>query len=241
MTIGFQFKLIFAFIIIANILIWFYARPIKTEWRNVPPAPTKFGAHAIGLGDYDLSYRSIGFMLQNIGKSDGRTQNLATYDYEELERWFFRSYDLVPQSSYVPILAAFYYGGVSDPEKVRHVVNFLKIAGNDPAFDKWRWIVHAIFLARHKMEDLDLAYELAEILKNIDNPDKPAWTEMMPAMIKNSKGEKEDAYLMLRAMLESSSDTLHPAEVNHLIGYICEQVLNMEDAAKDPICELNKS
>lgn len=220
--------------------MWFYARPIQTEWRNVPPAPSEFGAHAMGYGDRDLSYRLMAFMLQNIGKTDGRTVALNSYDYKELKKWFFASYDLLPESSHIPILAAYYYSAVSDPEKAREVIDFLKVAGNDPTFDRWRWLVHAIFVARHKVKDLDLAYELAEILKNIPNETKPAWTEMMPAMIQNSKGEKEDAYLMLRAMLESSSNTLQPTEVNHIIGYICEEVLSYEEALKDPICELNK-
>ncbi len=235
-----KFKIFFAVIIFANICVWFYARPLKTEWRNVPTAPSEFSAHAAGLGDENLAYRMIGFMLQNIGKVDGRTQNLNSYDYSELEGWFFRAYNLLPQSGYVPLLATYYYGAASDAEKLRHVVNFLKVAGNDTAKDRWRWLVHAIFLARYKIEDFDLAYELADILEKLDSPHKPQWTNLMPAMVKNAKGEKEDAYIMMKAILESSAQSLDPAEINHIIGYICEQILTPEEAEKDKICELNK-
>ena len=240
MDVSTKFKVLFGFVIILNVCVWFYARPIKVQWQNVPPAPSEFSAHATGLGDYNLSYRMIGFMLQNIGQVDGQTQSLKAYNYAELEDWFFKSYELLPQSNYVPILAAYYYGAVPDAEKVRHVISFLKVAGNDPTKDRWRWLVHAIFLARHKAKDLDLAYELAEILRDVESNNKPGWTKWMTAMIRNTKGEKEDAYHMLRLILESSAKDLHPAEVNHMIGYICEQVLTPEQAVKDPICDLNK-
>ena len=243
MQVSRSFQCFFALVIIMNICVWIYARPLQTSWRNVPPAPSEFAAHATGLGDNDLAYRIIGFMLQNIGKVDGRTQNLKTYDYNELTDWFFAAYDLQPNSSYVPLLATYYYGATSDPEQIRTLIGFLKVAGNDPIGERWRWLIHAIFLARHKVKDLDLALEVAEILKDLEKPNKPLWLNMMPAFIKNEtngESEKEEAYLLLKSMLETSGDSLHPAEVNFIIGYICEQILTLEEAAKDKICELNK-
>jgi hypothetical protein len=243
MQVSKSFQFVFALVIIANVCVWFYARPLQATWTNVPPAPSQFAAHATGLGDYDLSYRMIGFMLQNIGKVDGRTQALRTYDYKELVKWFFAAYALQPESNYVPMMATYYYGATPDREQARELIKFLKVAGSSPKGERWRWLIHAIFLARHKVGDMHLALEIAQVLRDMDSPNKPLWTNMMIALIKNDmneKSEKEEAYLLMKSMLESSADKLHPAEVNFIIGYICERILTEEEAAKDKICELNK-
>lgn len=227
-------------VIVAYISVWLYARPMKVEWRNIPPPPSTFGAHATGLGDAQLSYRMIGFMLQNIAGADTRSQSLKSYNYADLKEWFFRGYHLDTRAVFIPALAAYYYGATTDPAQARYVIEFLRVAGNDPARGRWRWLAHSIFLAQHKVKDLNLAYELAEILQRLNTAEKPAWADMMPAMIKNSKGEKEDAYIMLKTMLETSSESLDPTEINNLVAYICEQNLTKEQASKDPICNLKK-
>ena len=240
MRISRRFQAFFALVIMAHIVVWIYARPLQAEWRNVPPAPSQFSVQAAGMGDTQLSYRLIGFMLQNIGKVGGRTESLASYDYQKLQKWFFAGYDLDPQAAFIPMLATYYYGGTSKPDQARAVAEFLEVAGNNPYKDRWRWLVHAIYLAQHKVGDLNLALKLADILGKIPNQNMPPWTRQMKAMVLNSKGDKQDAYILMKTMLETSADTMEPTEVNQTIAYICEQILTPEEATHDPVCKLKK-
>jgi len=235
-----KFKIFFALIILVNICLWFYARPIQARWENVPPPPkNEYAAAAVGLGDRGLAYRISGLVLQNLGNVDGRTVKFEEYDYTELEKWFLSTYALDTQSNYIPTLAAYYYGSTQNKEQLEHVIDFLKIVGAKEQQESWRWLVHGVFLARHKMNDLDLALELSEMLEDHPDPNVPVWARHMSALVKNARGEKEDAYNIMVAILQSSSKDLQPTEVRFIVDYICQQILDESEAQTDPICQPN--
>src|SRR5690606_23680957 len=134
------------------------------------------------------------------GDTGGRTTSLNDYNYEELAKWFFLADTLDPVSNYVPYLAAFYFGGVQEPEKFRPVLDYLVHVGNRAEGEKWRFLAHAVYLARFELEDNDTALELANKLARVNNPNMPGWTRQMPAFIMNTQGKKEAAYALLLEM-----------------------------------------
>lgn len=227
---------VFAIILAVNIVFWFFAREQRVGWANVPPVPKASRASAMALGDSQLAYRAVGIMLQNLGDSGGRTTPLSAYDYGRLKGWFFLSDGLDPASDFVPLLAARYFGSSSDPAQVKEVVDYLEQVGQHPGPEKWRWLSHAVFLARHKEQNLARAFELAQILAGLDTPGMPGWTRMMPAFVLSELGEKDMAYRIMMNLLRESSERLHPNEVNHIIGYICEEILSPDEALSDPLC-----
>ena len=232
-----RFKIFFVCVICLNLSMWFYARPLQAQWQNVPAAPDKHSASAVGLGDREFAYRIYGLMLQNLGNIDGRTVKLSDYDYAELEKWFISVYSLNQQSNYIPTLAAYYYGATNDREQIKHVLNFLSLAGNKKGGEKWRWLTYAVFLAQHKLGDLDRALQIASLLRTHPDPNVPIWARQMSAMVYNAKGEKEDAYNIMVAILQSSIADLNPTEIRFLVDYICQQILSEEEAGIDPICQ----
>ncbi len=229
---------IFLFLaLVANIGLWFSARGVQAKWMNVPPAPEQRFASAYGLGDPQLSYRSVGIMIQNMGDSGGRTTSLDDYNYEELVKWFFLQDFLDPYSNYVPYLAAFYFGGVQDPQKFKPVLDYLVAVGSRVDGEKWRFLAHAVYLARFELEDQDLALRLAQKLAAVNNPKMPHWTRQMPAFIMNAQGKKEAAYALLLEMLKTDPKNLAPNESNFLRGYICERILEKSEADLNPLCK----
>ncbi len=220
-----------------NIALWFHARSFTSRWTNVPPVPSQISATASGLGDHQFAYRIIGIMLQNLGDTGGRTTGLAEYDYEELSKWFLLEHRLDPHSNFIPFLAAFYFGGTKNPEKLRPLIEYLRVAGNSTEGEKWRWLAHASYLARFKLNDYDLALELANKLAQLPKDDMPAWTRNMPALVLNARGDREAAFNMLLEILKSSADKMHPNEVNATRDYICTRILTLEEAAANPLCE----
>lgn len=229
-------KIALSLAVLLNLAVWYYARPIKAEWINVPPVPSTFSAAAGALGDKQLAYRTQAIFLQNLGSNGGRVTPIKNYNFERLAQWFFLGHALDPRADALPFLAAFYYGGSQDPTKIRPVLEYLKIAGNSAEGDKWRWLAHGAYLARFKLKDPDLALEMAQILSAIPNPDMPVWARQMPANILNDQGEKEASLQLMLGLLKTGSETLHPNEVNAMIDYICERILNENEAMQFDLC-----
>ena len=220
-----------------NVLTWLSVRTTQARWINVPPVPSASGASGFAVGDMQFAYRIISIMLQNMGDSGGRTTSLKDYDYEALQGWFFLADQLDPHSGFMPFLASLYFGSVPDPEKLESVIEYLRVIGSRPEGQNWRWLAHAVFLARFHMKDLDKAYELAEELAAIDNENMPVWTRQTPVFVLTARGDKEMAYDLMLEILKSSADNVHPNEVNEMRLFICTRLLDLVQAQKDPLCE----
>lgn len=223
--------------LILNIALWFSVKNIQARWANIPPAPSTLGAAMSGLGDLSFLYRGYALMLQNMGDTGGRTTALKQYDYSRLADWFNLLYHFDAHSDYIPFLASYYYSAIDDPEKLRHVVDYLEKAGDSEKGEKWRWLAQAVYLARFKMNDLDRALEISQKLSALKNPDVAEWARQMPANILNAKGDKQAAYELLVNMLKSDSDKLKPNEINAMVAYICEQILKPAEAKNNPLCQ----
>lgn len=224
--------------LVLNVALWFSVRGVQEAWENVPPAPDKrFGA-SYGLGDTQLAYRAIGLIIQNMGDSGGRTTSLKDYDYHELAKWFFLADGLDPVSNHAPYLAAFYFGGVQEADQFRPLIDYLVLVGTRPVGDKWRFLAHAIYLARFEMQDQDTALMLSEKLAKVNNPKMPGWTRQMRAFVMNAQGKKDAAYALLLEMLKDERG-LAPNEANFLRWYICEKVLEKAEAKLNPLCKDN--
>jgi hypothetical protein len=208
-----------------NFLFWMGISDIYAKWDGVPPVPTRQGALMMTLGDAQFSYRFGAITLQNLGDSGGQVTPLKDYNYARLGDWFWLLHDLDPASNHVPMLAAYYFGAARDPEDVAVVVRYLAAIGQNPAGNKWRWLVHAIFLARHRLNDLhlalDLAYKLAKMQPVGDT--LPQWAYHMPAFVLQEQGDRAAARKIVEDLL-TSSRRFHPNEVNFMKGYLVEQL-----------------
>jgi len=229
-------KIALTITVLINIVFWFHSRNIKSQWLNVPPVPSTFSALSSTLGDKQFASRVISIMIQNLGSTGGRVTPIKDYDFEKLGDWMMLNYSLDPQSSLTPYMAAYYFGASQDPTKIRPIIDYLRIVGNSAEKEKWRWLAQAVYLARFKLNDLTLAMEMAKELEKIPNDDMPGWTRSMSVNILNQQGEKEAALELMLGILKDKSDQLHPNEVNAMVAYICEQILDPDQAKSHALC-----
>ncbi len=228
--------LIFAVSLFANGAFWLGMKNTRAAWDNVPPVPTRSGAINMALGDPQFAYRAVGTFLQNFGDSGGRTVPLHEYDYDRLVDWFFLADSLDPESDYISRIAAYYYGASQDPEDVKKMLGFLEKVGTRNSGRKWLLLAYGMKIARHELKDMDTALHFANLLASLNRPDLPDWTRRAPAIILSAKGEKEAAYDILVNMLKTEAETMHPNEVNFIVHYICEDLLNRREARANPLC-----
>ncbi len=229
--------ILFTLVLALHIGAWGQLRDARARWINVPPAPSEAGAALFALGDAQLAYRGIGVMLQNLGDTGGMSSAFARYDYDELAHWFMLADTLDSHANFVPFLAAFYFGAAQTPDKLEPLTLYLHKIGSRTEGEKWRWLAHAIYLRRFKMNDLDTAYQWAQELATMDKPDMPYWTKQMPAFILNAQGDKRAAYDILVQMLKSGKGKMPREEVNAITAYICDQILDATQAANDSLCQ----
>ena len=225
---------LFILFFVANMLFWMESRSIQSLWRNVPPAPEAHRAGMMTLGDDQLAYRVYATMLQNLGSSGGRYVSLKEYDFKRLKNWFLLEDKLDPVSDAVPMMAAYYYGGVKDSDKLDHVLDYLSFVGERPIAEKWRWLGHAVYLARYQQKDNDKALALAYKLAANKNPDLGDWAKQMPVFLLQAKGETELAYEIMLGILQSNVDKMHPNEINFMRDYICNTLLKDRPDIADP-------
>jgi len=218
-----------------NIAVWIGSSDIFAKWDGVPPVPSHGAAVIMGMGDAQFSYRFGALTLQELGDGGGQTTALKDYNYEDLGKWFALLDGLDPAADHVPMVAAYYFGGTLVPNDVRVVYDYLARVGNNPHGQKWRWLVHAIFMARHRLYDNDLALDLAYKLSKMQlvDDEMPVWAKQMPAFVLADKGEKDDARRLVEDLL-MSSDKIHPNEVGFMEYYLVHQ-LGVSQAEVDAI------
>ncbi len=215
----------------------FSARHTQASWANVPPVPTKQGATMLALGDPQFAYRAIGITIQNLGDVGGRTTALKDYNYERLGQWFYLQDSLDPRSNFIPLLAAYYFGATQNPDDLDPVIDYLATIGQRDYGEKWRWLAQAAYLARFDQNDLDKAMELAHILAGLNYEGMPIWASQMPAFIAAAKGDKETALGLMLSLLRDKSGALHPNEVNFIVDFICNRLLDKDESATYPLCQ----
>jgi len=224
-------------LLILNLGVWFYSHARLPIWANVPPAPSLISASTAFLGDKEMAYRSLALTLQSFGNNTGQVQALKDYNYKNLGTWFDLGDALNSKSNYVPFLAGYYFGASQDPSKLMPVINYLRRIGVYPDEDKWRYLGQAVFLARHKMKDKELALQLADELAKTYKPGMPAWPLQMRAIIASDMGEKEMAYNLMVDSLMSEKSNLDPIEVNYMLDQICNYILTPDKRETNPLCK----
>ena len=220
-----------------NVAAMFYTKDKLPQWTNIPPAPSSLAITMAFLGDPELAYRSSALTIQNFGNMTGQDQALKDYNYDHLEQWFWMENSLNKKSNYIPALAAYYFGATQNPEQLYPVIDYLRVVGTYPDDGKWRWLGQSIFLARHKLDDQKLAMELADELAGVYRKGMPGWTLQMKSIIASEMGEKELAYDMMVEILKIESANLHPAEVNFMLDYICNTILDPVQKSQNALCQ----
>lgn len=209
--------------LIATLIFWSYHHGITTQWYGVPSVPSQQSTKIKFLGDQQLAYRSLSLSIQNFGDTGGRTEPLRNFDYNAVINWFYLGQSLDKKSNYLPNLAAYYYGGIEDKTKLRPLIDYLADIGQTGEGEKWRWLAQAVFLARFKLEDQDLALNLAYKLAALEGENLPVWTDQMPAFVLTKVGE-EKAALDIMTTIMATDRSLQQNDINYMCWYIEDKI-----------------
>jgi len=178
----------------------------REQASTVISPPSYEAALAISLGDREFFFRNGALHLINLGVSGGRAVPLKDLDYEALEAWFHLLDAFDSRSNLVPVIAGYWFGFTQNTADVRHVIDYLLARAEIDEETGWRWRMQAMYLAKHRMGDLDLALEIATDAAERDDPNAPFFMAQMPAFVLEDLGEEEAALILLLAIQEANPD-----------------------------------
>lgn len=195
-----------AALLAAQVTVGFGLLDRRAQERTLAPPPTREVALASALGDGEFFFRTGLLKLINLGVTGGELVPMKELDYGDLTGWFYLLDSLDPRSVTVPSLAAYWYGFTPKTADSRYIIDYLLSRAEFDAHDGWRWRVQAMFFAKHRLGDLELALAIAQDLAARDDPEAPYWVEHMPAFMLEGLGENEAALILLVSIMESKPE-----------------------------------
>lgn len=225
-----------ALLLLAQAAFWWRTESIKPDLAIVPNVPGRAAVHALTFGDDQFFFRALAFVIQNAGDTYGRFTALKLYDYTKLYHWFTLLDTLDARSNMIPGLASYYYSQTQNTPDVRYVVDYLYEHATADIGHKWWWLVQSIYLAMHKLEDKDLALKVALPLVN---PAVPVWAQQMAAVVREKRGEMEDALHIMETIRDNAENISGP-DLKYMIYFVEERLAKLEGERKKTLLESAK-
>jgi len=137
-------------------------------------------------------------------------------DYDRVVAWLDRILFLDPEGQYPLLSAARIYTVVPDDNKRRRMLNFVYQRFLDAPDQRWQWMAHAVYVAKHRLNDLDLALHYARELRvNTSAESVPDWAWQMELFVLEDLGDLEAAKILLGGLIESGEIT-DPRQIEFL-------------------------
>lgn len=222
----FRSYILLAMLVLLQLGYWYKTKDITPEMGIVPDVPGRDALHALTFGDDEFYFRLLAFNLQNAGDTFGRSTSLRYYDFNKLYHWFNLLDELDPKSNMIPAMATYYFSQTQNTEDVRYVVDYLYTHSVRDVGAKWWWLVQSIYLAMHKLNDKDLALKVSQPLVN---KAVPVWAQQMAAVVREKRGEMEDALRIMETIKEhAEANDIKEMDLKYMKYFIEERIGKLE-------------
>lgn len=216
---------------------WYHTKDMTPDLGVVPEVPGRQAMHALTFGDDQFYFRILAFNLQNAGDTFGRSTALRYYDFSRLYMWFTLLDELDARSDMIPAMATYYFSQTQNTDDIRYVVDYLYNHATRDIEHKWWWLLQSIYLATHRLGDMDLALKVA---KPMLHEKVPVFAQQMVAVVHEKRGEMEDAYNIMETIRTHIHD-IPEADLKYMIYFVKERLHRLEDAEKYQKMLLEKS
>jgi hypothetical protein len=190
---------------------------------EIPAAPV---LRAASLGDPIPLAQLLTLYLQAFDNQPGISIPFVQLDYARVEAWLSAALDLDPSGQYPLLMAAQVYAQVPDPARQRRMLELVYRQFQADPDRRWRWLAHATIMARHRLQDSQLALQYARALREqATGPRVPGWARQMEIFLYEDAGE----YAAARALL---GGLLHSGAISdlHEMRFLAERLSRMKGA-----------
>jgi tetratricopeptide (TPR) repeat protein len=214
--------------IVAQVVFSALQPPPRAQAEALPPPPAADALRAVSLGDPIALAQTVTLYLQAFDNQPGISIPFLELDYARVEAWLSRILELDPDGQYPLLLAAQVYSQVPDPARQRRMLDLVYRTFEADPVHRWRWLAHATIVAKHRLQDDQLALHYARTLRERTRPGEvPDWARQLEIFIYEDMGQYQAAKILLGGLLDSGAVT-DP----HELHFLMQRLQQIETAEK---------
>ncbi len=190
-------------------ITWSSSKPLSTiNIKKLPEPPSQIESQLFGLGDSIAISKIFMLWLQAFDNQPGVSIPFKNLDYGRVINWLERILGLDPRAHYPLLAAGRIYGVVEDEGRKRLMLAFIyEQFAKDPN-RRWPSMMHAIYVAKHRLKDYPLALKYAHaVAQEVSVDNIPSWVKQMEIYVLEDMGEIESAKILIGGLLESGAIT----------------------------------
>ena len=176
-------------------------RPVARAEALAPVLPVPWLRVAAAGEPIAFSY-GMALYLQAFDNQPGISIPFSELDYPRVIGWLRAMLELDPRNQYPLLLATQVYAAVPDPARQRLMATFVHEQFLRDPDQRWRWLAYTAILAKHRLNDTDLALRYARDIARLA-PTARSWARQMHIFILEDIGEVESARILLGGLLAS--------------------------------------
>ena len=178
-----------------------HARPLLSP-------PVYEFARAISFGEELVLAKIIMLWLQSFDNQPGISVSFADLDYTNVIAWLSLILSLDPNAQYPLLAGSRVYTEVADKTKQRAMLDFVAREFQRDPGARWPWMAHAVYVAKHRVGDIELALSYARSLaEHAEGTEIPNWARQMVIFVLEDMGKLGSAKVLLGGLLDSGKIT----------------------------------
>ncbi|HIF50154.1 MAG TPA: hypothetical protein EYQ42_01225 [Thiotrichaceae bacterium] len=196
---------------------------LEVKRYNLTIPPTSTHIRLMSLDDPVSAAKLTMLWLQAFDNQPGVSIPLKELNYDRVVEWLDIIIELDSKIQY-PLLAAIrFYAEVQDVEKQRMMIRYVSDKFIESPNERWSFMAHAVYVAKHRIKDLKLALECAELIRQHAKGDNvPYWAKQMEIFILEDMNELESAMVILGGLIESGE--LKDSHQRKFLGQKLEEI-----------------
>lgn len=199
---------------------WHFYQPAATARIRPLPAPMSAQTYRlISLDEPIATAKYLNLWLQSFDTQPGISLSFQQLDYHRIILWLDTILKLDPKGQYPLLVAAHIYGSIHNHRKQRMMMDYIfrKFQQHPGAY--WRWLAHAVIIAKHELKDNALALKYANALASASASKAthvPYWARDLKIILLEDMGELEAARIIVGGLI-SHGDIHDRYEVKFLV------------------------
>jgi hypothetical protein len=179
---------------------------LESRYRGLSQPYSAAIYRGLAMGSEQLFGYLLAIRLQLHDNQVGRHFSYKLIDYPLLIDWLDRITEVSPGTEYPMLLASRIYATTSDPEQLRQILGFIERRFDDDPQLHWRRLTEASLAAKYKLDDLDLALQLARKLTQLPaSVVMPHWARDFEFLLLTELNELESAIAVIEALLQTDA------------------------------------
>ena len=228
--------LAFVLLLVAQIIDHHFDRErLESSYRGLSQPFSPIIYRGLALGSEQLFGYLLAIRLQLHDNQVGRHFRYSLIDYDLLVDWLDRLTEISPGTEYPMLLASRVYTATGDQQQLRQVLEFIERRFDDDPQLHWRRLAEASVMAKHKLDDIELALRMArKLARQPASINMPNWARDFEFLLLAELNELESAIAMIQALLQTEAVN-DPDERRFLQGKLLDFQQKLFESRQSPM------